>query len=128
VAPFWSAAIPLPLFNLGVISRPGAARPRADSDGVTPVPPFLLGHRSPEPIIRVSDDDGFVRPKRELGTGFCIIRLNTAYKRQQSRRHANLPAQFLVAGVIIFQLNVVIALDGVKNRVYTAFSGGIYAN
>jgi hypothetical protein len=30
------------LFNIGVISRPGAARPRAELDGVTPVPPFLL--------------------------------------------------------------------------------------
>ena len=43
LAPFWSAAIPLPLFTIGVISRPGAARPRAEIDGVTPVPPFLLG-------------------------------------------------------------------------------------
>ena len=43
----WSAAIPLPLFNIGVISRPGAARPRAELDGVTPVPPFLWGHRPP---------------------------------------------------------------------------------
>jgi hypothetical protein len=32
--------IQLPLFNLGVISRPGAARPRAELDGITPVPPF----------------------------------------------------------------------------------------
>jgi hypothetical protein len=31
----------LPLFNIGVISRPGAARPRADRDGITPVPPGL---------------------------------------------------------------------------------------
>ena len=40
LAPFWSTAIPLPFFNIGVISRPGAARPRAEIDGVTPVPPF----------------------------------------------------------------------------------------
>jgi hypothetical protein len=28
-------------FTIGVISRPGAARPRAELDGVTPIPPFL---------------------------------------------------------------------------------------
>ncbi|MEI8079383.1 MAG: hypothetical protein WCH61_07130, partial [bacterium] len=26
VAPFWSAAIPLPLFDIGVMSRPGGSR------------------------------------------------------------------------------------------------------
>ena len=49
--------------RVGVISRPGAARPRADSDGVTPVPPFLWGPRHANPMARVSDDDGFVRPR-----------------------------------------------------------------
>jgi hypothetical protein len=60
---FWSAAIPLPLFNIGVMSRPGAARPRAEIDGVIPVPPFFIGPPPAKSIMRVSDDDGFVRPR-----------------------------------------------------------------
>jgi hypothetical protein len=53
----------LPLFNIGVISRPEAARPRAERDGVTPVPPFFIEPPSAKPIIYVSDDDGSVRPR-----------------------------------------------------------------
>jgi hypothetical protein len=39
--------------QVGVISRPGAARPRADKDGVTPVPPFLQGRRHAKLMSRV---------------------------------------------------------------------------
>jgi hypothetical protein len=55
-----------------------------DSNMLTPVPPFALGRRHANPMARVSDDDGFVRPRTggsrlwktfvtfEDGSAFCF--------------------------------------------------------
>ena len=48
IIPFLECGNSFAVFKAGVISRPGAARPLAEIDGVTPVPPFLLGYRPPD--------------------------------------------------------------------------------
>jgi hypothetical protein len=51
-----------PLFNLGVISRPGAARLGRNLMASQQFRPFI-GPPSAKAMMRVSDDDGFVRPR-----------------------------------------------------------------